>query len=80
MMKEELKEKILSHAVEELYIEDLSEFKKELEQGCYLVKDGLLDKVVLTSDGNPCVCFDAYTGEFLGLEDINYARRVGEEL
>lgn len=80
MMEKELKEKILSHAVEELYIEDLSEFEKELEHDCYLVQDELLDKVVLTSDGNPCVCFDAYTGEFLGLEDINYARKVGELL
>ena len=80
MMEKELKEKILSHAVEELYIEDLSEFEKELEHDCYLVQDELLDKVVLTSDGNPCVCFDAYTGEFLGLEDLNYARKVGELL
>lgn len=79
-MNKELQEKILTHAKEELYIENISEFKKELENECYLVQDEILDKVVLATGVNPCVCFDAHTGEYLGLEDKEYAKEVGELL
>ena len=80
MMDKELQEKILAHAKNELYIEDEYEFKKELQKECYLVSDELLDKVVVTTGVNPCVCFDAHTGEYLGLEDKKYAKEVGELL
>lgn len=80
MMDKELQEKILTHAKEELYIENIDEFQKELESECYLVSDELLDKVVIASGVNPCVCFDAHSGEYLGLEDKDYAKEVGELL
>jgi len=80
MMNEELMERIISHAKEELYIENLEDFKKELEGECYLVPDGEFDKVVIGAGGTPCVCFDVLTGVYLGLEDLEYARQVGERL
>ena len=81
MMEQELKKRIIKNSTKGLYIEDYKEFEEALDNRSYRLIDGIYDTIVveLRSD-TPCLQFEETTGEFIGLEDIDYAKEHGEKL
>jgi len=81
MMEQELKERIMKNHDKGVHIDDYEKFSDALDNRSYRVLSGIHDTIVVEyNKGLPALQFEETTGEFIGLEDIDYAKEHGEKL
>lgn len=81
MMDPELKERIIKNSDKGLYIEDYKEFEEALDNRSYRLIDGIYDTIVVDLRPDvPCLQFEETSGEFIGLEELEYTKENGEKI